>query len=67
MERAAKTMKLIPIASELYTHVLQELEQLEDHPTEKIPLYTPEQKSHILRYLINFLEAERGEIQKQID
>jgi hypothetical protein len=29
-------------------------------------VYTPEQKYHILRYLINFLDSKQGEIAKEI-
>jgi hypothetical protein len=50
-------MKLIPISQSLYDHVMEEMEKIH---------YTPEQKYHILRYLINFLESKQGEIAKEI-
>lgn len=59
-------MKLIPISFDLYNSVMYQLELFEPHPTQEIPLYTPEQKYHILRYLINFLQAEQAEISKKI-
>ncbi len=57
--RKSKTeqMKLIPISQSLYDHVMEEMEKIH---------YTPEQKYHILRYLINFLESKQGEIAKEI-
>ena len=50
-------MKLIPISRNLYDQVMDEMEKI---------YYTPEQKYHILRYLINFLESKQGEIAKEI-
>jgi hypothetical protein len=60
-------MKLIPISQYLYDQVMNELNKLEDHPTMLYPLYSPEQKYHILRYLINFLDSKQGEIAKEMD
>ena len=51
-------MKLIPISQYLYDQVMEEMEKIH---------YTPEQKYHILRYLINFLESKQGEIAKEIN
>jgi hypothetical protein len=60
-------MKLIPISQYLYDQVMEELNKLEDHPTMLHPLYTPEQKYHILRDLINFLESKQGELMREMD
>jgi hypothetical protein len=56
MERINQ-MKLIPISRSLYDQVMDEMEKI---------YYTPEQKYHILRYLINFLDSKQGEIAKEI-
>lgn len=56
MERTNQ-MKLIPISRSLYDQVMDEMEKIH---------YTPEQKYHILRYLINFLDSKQGEIAKEI-
>lgn len=50
-------MKLIPISQYLYDQVMEEIGK--NH-------YTPEQKDHILRYLINFLDSKQGEIAKEM-
>ena len=50
-------MKLIPISQSLYDQVMEEMEKIH---------YSPEQKYHILRYVINFLESKQGEIAKEI-
>jgi hypothetical protein len=50
-------MKLIPISQYLYDQVMDEMEKIH---------YTPEQKYHILRYLINFLESKQSEVAKEI-
>lgn len=72
MERAAKTMKLIPISQYLYDQVMEEIMSkkyvISLSGEQKLePLYTPEQKYQILRYLINFLESKQGEIAKEIN
>jgi hypothetical protein len=56
MERANQ-IKLAPISQRLYDQVMEEMEKIH---------YSPEQKYHILRYLINFLESKQGEIAKEI-
>jgi|LakMenEpi03Aug12_release.lakeMendotaPanAssembly.Ray.scaffolds.fasta_scaffold623298_3 hypothetical protein len=56
MERTNQ-IKLIPISRYIYDQVMEEMEKIH---------YSPEQKYHILRYLINFLESKQGEIAKKI-
>jgi hypothetical protein len=62
-------MKLIPISQYLYDQVMEELNQQDSSKTKGVyeeDVYTPEQRYHILRYLINFLESKQGEIAKEI-
>lgn len=71
MERAAKTMKLIPVSQRLYDQVMEEIMSekyiIPLNGEERYePIYSSEQKYHILRYLINFLESKQAELLREI-
>ena len=71
MERAAKTMKLIPISQFLYNQVMEQIMAEQyiiplDGQEHYEPIYSSEQRYHILRYLINFLESKQAELLREM-